>query len=393
MLLYGRKLAVLPLRRETNAEDGDLLEMKPLDTKTPQPVSSKAPVMASYVISLKDLDEKIDNVIDLQFLHGYYEPTLLLLYEPVRTFPGRTAVRMDTCAMLGVSLNLHARVHPSIWAVTGLPFDCVSAVPIQRPLGGCLILAVNSVIYLNQSIPPYGVSLNSAANHSTNFPLKIQENVCLTLEGVCVTTLGPQKLALSLRSGQLYLLTLLADSVRSIRSFHFDKAAASVLTTCMCICEDGFMFLGSRLGNSLLLRFSEKERHTLTQVERPTATIDLTSDDPNSSAKKRRLESLSDCMASDVQDIRDKDELEVYGSDKRTSTELTTYMFEVCDSLMNVGPIGDVSMGEPAFQEAAAAGAVELVTTSGYGKNGALCVLRRSVRPQLVTTFHLPGYL
>lgn len=46
-------------------------------------------------------------------------------------------------------------------------------------------------------------------------------------------------------------------------------------------------------------------------------------------AKKRRMESLSDCMASDVQDIRDKDELEVYGSDKRTSTELTTYMFEV----------------------------------------------------------------
>lgn len=58
---------------------------------------------------------------------------------------------------------------------------------------------------------------------------------------------------------------------------------------------------------------------------------------------------------------------------------------------MNIGPIGDVSMGEPAFQEAAAAGGVELVTTSGYGKNGALCVLRRSVRPQLVTTFHLPG--
>lgn len=34
---------------------------------------------------------------------------------------------------------------------------------------------------------------------------------------------------------------------------------------------------------------------------------------------------------------------------------------------------------------------LELVTTAGYGKNGALCVLQRSIRPQIVTTFTLPG--
>ena len=33
---------------------------------------------------------------------------------------------------------------------------------------------------------------------------------------------------------------------------------------------------------------------------------------------------------------------------------------------------------------------LELVTTSGYGKNGALTFLQRSVRPQIVTTFQLP---
>ena len=54
----------------------------------PTQLVSKTPILASYIISLRDLDEKIDNVIDIQFLHGYYEPTLLILYEPVRTFPG-----------------------------------------------------------------------------------------------------------------------------------------------------------------------------------------------------------------------------------------------------------------------------------------------------------------
>jgi len=34
---------------------------------------------------------------------------------------------------------------------------------------------------------------------------------------------------------------------------------------------------------------------------------------------------------------------------------------------------------------------VEIVTTSGYGKNGALCVLQKTIKPQVVTAFDLPG--
>lgn len=34
---------------------------------------------------------------------------------------------------------------------------------------------------------------------------------------------------------------------------------------------------------------------------------------------------------------------------------------------------------------------LEIVTSSGKGKNGALCVLQHSVKPQILTTFELPG--
>lgn len=40
-------------------------------------------------------------------------------------------------------------------------------------------------------------------------------------------------LVLSLKGGELYVLMLLADSMRYVRNFHFEKAAASVLTTCV----------------------------------------------------------------------------------------------------------------------------------------------------------------
>lgn len=100
-------------------------------------------------------------------------------------------------------------------------------------------------------------------------------------------------------------------------------------------------------------------------------------------------------MASDVLDIKDPEELEVYGNDKQTSLQIMSYVFEVCDTLSNIGPCGNISLGEPAFLSEEFDNKqdldLELVTTAGYGKNGALCVLQKSIKPQIVTTFTLPG--
>ncbi|CAH0380574.1 unnamed protein product [Bemisia tabaci] len=377
MLLYGRKLLILPFRKETVFDDPETLSQE-----------SKDQILDSYIVTLAEVEDKMDNVIDIQFLHGYYEPTLLILYEPMKTFSGRISVRRDTCVMVAISLNLHQKVHPVIWSVSNLPFDCSQAIPVSKPLGGVLIFAINSMIYLNQSVPPYGVSLNSIAHESTSFPLKKQEGVVMTLEGAKGTFIATNQLVISLKGGELYVMTLFVDSMRSIRNFHFEKSAASVLTICLCLWEDSYLFLGSRLGNSLLLKFYVKEQSTVTNT--------LGAGDQPS--KKRRLDALGDWMASDVSDIRDIDELEVYGTETATSLQLvSSYVFEVCDSLLNVGPIGQVSMGEPAFLSEefinTAEPDVELVTTSGYGKNGALCVLQRSLRPQVITTFELPGCL
>jgi len=54
-----------------------------------------------------------------------------------------------------------------------------------------------------------------------------------------------------------------------------------------------------------------------------------------------------------------------------------------------------MTLGEPSFLSddfiALEDPDLELVTTSGYAKNGALCILERSIRPQVVTTITLPG--
>jgi len=114
MIVYGRHLAILPFRRDLPVDTTDGLVSG----------ESPLPVLSSYTIDLRKLDEKINSVIDLQFLHGYYEPTVVILYEPLPTWSGRVAVRKDTCSIVALSLNLQQRVHPVIWSVANLPMDC-----------------------------------------------------------------------------------------------------------------------------------------------------------------------------------------------------------------------------------------------------------------------------
>ncbi|CAH1269285.1 CPSF1 [Branchiostoma lanceolatum] len=377
MLIYGKRLVVLPFRKEGAVDESEMS------------AGSKSAILPTYMIKLQDLDERLINVVDLQFLHGYFDPTLLILYEPLQTWPGRVAVRQDTCCIVAVSLNIAQKVHPIIWSVGNLPFDCKQAVAVPKPIGGVLIFAVNSLLYLNQSVPPYGVSLNSISDQSTSFPLRIQEGVRIALDCAQASLISYDRLVISLKGGELYVLTLLIDGMRSVRGFHFDKAAASVLTCCMCMLSPGYLFLGSRLGNSLLLKYTEKA------LEGDSAILDTAEkvgEEPP--AKKKKPD--SDWMPSDVSTM-DVDEIEVYGSEKQTGTHISSYVFEVCDSIMNIGPCGRVTMGEPAFLSEEFVDNpdpdIELVTTCGYGKNGALAVLQRSIRPQVVTTFDLPGCL
>ncbi|CAH2286336.1 cleavage and polyadenylation specificity factor subunit 1 isoform X1 [Pelobates cultripes] len=377
MLIYGTRLVVLPFRRDTLTEEHEGLMGE----------GQKSSFLPSYIIDVRELDEKLLNIIDMQFLHGYYEPTLLILFEPNQTWPGRVAVRQDTCSIVAISLNILQKVHPVIWSLSSLPFDCTQALAVPKPIGGVVIFAVNSLLYLNQSVPPYGVSLNSLTNGTTSFPLKNQEGVRISLDCSQATFISYDKMVISLKGGEIYVLTLITDGMRSVRSFHFDKAAASVLTTSMTLMEPGYLFLGSRLGNSLLLRYTEKIQDSLTSQNKDTDKLD---EPPN---KKKRVDSSLGRIKGTMSD--EIDEIEVYGSEMQSGTQLSTYSFEVCDSILNIGPCAMASMGEPAFLSEEFQNSpepdLEIVLCSGYGKNGALSVLQKSIRPQVVTTFELPG--
>ncbi|XP_009882840.1 PREDICTED: cleavage and polyadenylation specificity factor subunit 1, partial [Charadrius vociferus] len=124
MLIYGTRLVVLPFRRDTLADEHEGLVGE----------GQKSSFLPSYIIDVRELDEKLLNIIDMQFLYGYYEPTLLILFEPNQTWPGRVAVRQDTCSIVAISLNIMQKVHPVIWSLSNLPFDCTQALAVPKPI-------------------------------------------------------------------------------------------------------------------------------------------------------------------------------------------------------------------------------------------------------------------
>ncbi|CAF0847441.1 unnamed protein product [Brachionus calyciflorus] len=360
MLIYGFKLVVIPFAlNQDNSEQ--------LDENT-EPNSKS---LTSYTIDLRKIDNWLEmRIIDIEFLYGYYEPTLFILCESNMTWVGRYAVKKDTCNSVALSLNLNQKTHPIIWPVDKLPSDCLKSYAVPDPIGGVLIFASNSLIYINQSVPSYAVSLNSIARTTSHYPFKAYlENIKITLDSSQALFISHDRICISLKGGELYIITLLTDteSLRSIRSFNIEKCANSVISTGLTKCYDNYLFVGSRLGNSVLLKYNEILDETSENTEN-NEQMDTTNTSNNENDKM----------------------------DKKTQN----YSFEICDVLLNTAPCGHSIVGESVgdlseyltdqeSHNSIQLNHIDLITSSGYTKNGSISVLQRSIRPDLIASFQI----
>ena len=73
MLIYGRKVVILPFRKEAGGgASSSAATASSADTQAGAATSS-GKVMATYMLDLQAVIQtnKVDNIIDIQFLHGY----------------------------------------------------------------------------------------------------------------------------------------------------------------------------------------------------------------------------------------------------------------------------------------------------------------------------------
>ena len=96
------------------------------------------------------------------------------------------------------------------------------------------ILKKLCIFYLHDKVALLCIKIFVKCVYKINFViLEEQPGIKTTLDSAQAVFISFDRLAISLRNGDLYILTLFTDSMRSVKEFHFQKAAASVLTTCV----------------------------------------------------------------------------------------------------------------------------------------------------------------
>ncbi|KAI6235977.1 hypothetical protein M3Y95_00108700 [Aphelenchoides besseyi] len=330
VLIHGRYLAILPL--------GDTVQ----DIK-------------SYTLSLRNVEARLDNVIDMIFLHGYYEPT--------------AAIRYDTVSIVGVSLNVKDRVHAVVWNLSGLPSTISQCLSLPLPLGGVCLFGSNEIIYLNQSVPPCGLSLNSDADEYTRFPLTDAKSTAITLDGCSFDILDTNEIIIGTRRGDLYVLTLDLDISNAVKRMQLSKVFEAPVPYTLTVCSD-YIFCGSRLGDSVLLEcFTEKiEANGVTEQ--------------------------SETQANDEQ-MDDEEDIFLYGTaekEKITHIESKTVRnIKIVDRLLNAAPCkvlraADASSLSEELRNQKKSVYFDLVSATGHEKQSKLCFFQRTIRPSIQST-------
>jgi hypothetical protein len=91
------------------------------------------------------------------------------------------------------------------------------------PVSGICLFGINEIVYLNQSIPPCGISLNSNADEFSKFPLNNCRDLRITLDACAFQAISSSEIFVVLRTGSLFHLTLDIDPSNAVRGLVMRK--------------------------------------------------------------------------------------------------------------------------------------------------------------------------
>uniref|UniRef100_A0A0E0G8C2 Cleavage/polyadenylation specificity factor A subunit N-terminal domain-containing protein n=1 Tax=Oryza nivara TaxID=4536 RepID=A0A0E0G8C2_ORYNI len=378
-LAYGLQMIILKAAQVGHSLVGE-------DEPTCALSSTAVRIESSYLIDLRALD--MNHVKDFAFVHGYIEPVLVILHEQEPTWAGRILSKHHTCMISAFSISMTLKQHPVIWSAANLPHDAYQLLAVPPPISGVLVICANSIHYHSQSTS-CSLDLNNFSSHPDGSPEISKSNFQVELDAAKATWFSNDIVMFSSKAGEMLLLTVVYDG-RVVQRLDLMKSKASVLSSAVTSIGNSFFFLGSRLGDSLLVQFSYGASKSVLQDLTNERSADIEGDLPFS----KRLKRIPSDVLQDVTSVEELSFQNIIAPNSLESAQKISYI--VRDALINVGPLKDFSYGLRANADPNAMGNAkqsnyELVCCSGHGKNGSLSVLQQSIRPDLITEVELPS--
>ncbi|RKF58449.1 Protein cft1 [Erysiphe neolycopersici] len=408
-LKFGlRCLAILPFKQgDEDVHMGDW-ENELGESHSIEKVSSKAvngnitkeetPFSPSFVLKLPSLDSTLFTPIHLSFLYEYREPTFGILASINSPSSSLLFERKDILTYMVFTLDLHQKASTTILSVSGLPYDLTQVLPLPAPVGGALLIGRNELIHIDQAGKVNGVAVNIFAKQCTSLNLHDQSELEMGLEGCKIEQLSIEsgELIIILQTGQIAILNFHVDgrSVSGLRIRRVSENAGGflVLTQASCTCPLGpnALFIGSEFADSVILSWDRKSNQT--------------------SRRKHLLEFSegSDDISLEEDDDDDVDD-DLYGDGQFTSVnnqdvsdvennKTGDYLFYINDSLMNLGPISDVTFAKPLNQISNLpsnkaefiSGQLDMVIAIGKERAGSIAIIHENIYPEVIRRLQFP---
>lgn len=329
----------------------------------------------SFMLEALSLDSSIGNIIDMQFLHNYKEPTIAVISTKSHTWSSKLPQVKDLVNFMVLSLDLTTRQATSVLKIDGLPYDIDTLVPLPLPLNGSLLLGCNEIIHVDNG----GITRRIAVNEFTSLITASTKNYTnqltlnLKLEYCSVKPIpNDNRVLLILNNGEFLYINFEIDSktikkvfvepvpkVQHLESMFSQPGPIATL-------DDNFLFLANKTGDSPLVKLSYTGQ----------------------TKKRKRVTFKSD----------NDDDDDLYGDEDTNEDKILNkgkIEFVVHDQLVNTGPISTFTYGNsstekyvanlinPNFQD------VAIVSNGGHNATGHLNIMTPSVQAkiQLSLTF------
>lgn len=179
-------------------------------------------------------------------------------------------------------MDLVTHQYPVITAADGLPHDCISLLPCASSLGGVVILTSNSIVYVDQTSRRVGLPVNGWASRISDLPMPptspAEQKRDLVLEGARAAFVDDRTVFVTLKNGTVYPVEIIVDGKTVSKLTMTSALAQTTIPAVIKRVSDEYLFVGSTVGPSVLLktvRVEEEVDSSAESASAPVAVVDM----------------------------------------------------------------------------------------------------------------------